>query len=924
MARFVFHVAACLLVFFSPLALRGQQVAAVPETAEQLATRGLVTYAAGNWAEAEKALSAFVTQFGKSAQVTAVLPRVYPPLALSRARLAKYQEALDTIKLTILSYPKEIPATVMEELRFWQGLCEAETGDEAAARGTLLAFVRDYPRSEKRTPALLFVGTLLVKEEKWKEAIPFLTEIKPQLGGVDRARVVLLELYSRVKSDDRDNALRMIVEEGSHLENMVQLAGFQMLVLELGGDFYDRGEYYKAIASLQRVWSRDRLLKHQKERLEAWRLSLERAEAAKAPAHIVFQHRQLIAQIEKELQSFEKIKQFDSALRFRMAASFLGMERYREAALIMEGMLEDLPPDALVEKATTNLVQCWMQIERWPKALAAATAFEEKFPQSKDLPLILVMKGQAQQNEYQYAASVATVDQVVTRFPTSEWAPRALFMKGFAQALLEDYAAAITTLGSFAQKYPKDPLAENALYWTGLTYSTAKDYAQARIIFNACLQRFKGGTLTAETTFRRAFCLHAQKQYEAAIPEFRAYLEAFPKGEDRSEALAMLGDALMATGDIEGGRAAFLRIPPADKRFFEEGWFKIGKALRAEERFAESRDHLEKFVKEHPQSSRVPEALYWIGWVHRAEGHPERTADTYWAAIRAYGNDPALRAVEDLFPPLARLAKGDAERAAYLAKLRDLREEADAAGHKTLAVRGLWAQAQFLAKSDPAAARQILLDAAPRLHVQTDNPLLLADFADALREGGLAKDAEQLYHDLLKWNPRAPQKDRVFAGLGLLAKADGREKAALDYFARFEKETLGSPLFAEVMLAKAELLATRGQIPEAKSALEALLAQKVVRGDAKARALYQIGELHMRAKQPQLAVPYYQRLYIMQGRWPEYVAKAYLRSGEAFEQLADKVAAQKTYAEMVAREDLQPYQEFAAAKARLAAMGGVQ
>jgi len=565
MTRLVLHLSMCLILLASGVTLHAQKPApapAVPETAEQLANRGLLAYASGNWADAEKALSDFVTQFGKSAQVTAVLPRIYPPLALSRARLAKYQEALDTIKLTIATYPKDIPPTILEELRFWQGLCEAQTGDEAAARTTLMAFVRDYPRSEKRTPALLFVGALWVKDEKWKEAIAFLTELKPQLMGVDRARVVLLELYSRVKSDDRDNALRLIVEEGTHLENMVQLVGFQMLVLELGGDFYDRSEYYKAIACLQRVWSHDRLLKHQKERLEAWRLSLERAEAAKAPAHLIFQHRQLIGQIEKELESFEKIKQFDSALRFRMAASFLGMDRYREAALIMEGMLEDLPPDSLVEKASSNLVQCWMQIERWPKAIAAATAFEEKFPQSKELPLVLVMKGQAQQNEFQYADSITTLDQVVTKFPASEWAPRALFMKGFAQGVLEDYGAAITTLGSFAQKYPKDTLAENALYWTGLTYLSAKEYAQARIIFDACTQRYKGGTLAAETAFRRAFCLHAQKQNEAAIPELRAYLEAYPKGEDRSEALAVLGDALMATGDLEGGRATFLRIPP--------------------------------------------------------------------------------------------------------------------------------------------------------------------------------------------------------------------------------------------------------------------------------------------------------------------------------------------------------------------------
>jgi outer membrane protein assembly factor BamD (BamD/ComL family) len=150
-----------------------------------------------------------------------------------------------------------------------------------------------------------------------------------------------------------------------------------------------------------------------------------------------------VGQIEKELKTFEEIKQFDSALQFRHASAFLGMDRYREAAMILEAMLEELPPDEVVEQASLNLVQCWMQTERWPKAIAAASTFAEKFPKSTQLPLMLLMKGQAQQSDYLYADSVLTFEDLLQRFPKHEHAPRALFMKGFGQLLVDDYPAAV-------------------------------------------------------------------------------------------------------------------------------------------------------------------------------------------------------------------------------------------------------------------------------------------------------------------------------------------------------------------------------------------------------------------------------------------------------------------------------------------------
>jgi tetratricopeptide (TPR) repeat protein len=176
--------------------------------------------------------------------------------------------------------------------------------------------------------------------------------------------------------------------------------------------------------------------------------------------------------------------------------------------------------------------------------------------------------------------------------------------------------------------------------------------------------------------------------------------------------------------------------------------------------------------------------------------------------------------------------------------------------------------------------------------------------------------------DALRWNPRALEKDRILAVLGRLEMERGNDAAAMFWFNRFEKETLGTPVFGSTMLAKARLHEKLGQRGEMRRVLEALLSNEAVKGEQKAEALYMIGESHMAEQNPKLAIPYFQRIYVMHQRWRPWVAKAYRRSGEAFESMQDQLSARRTYQELATHPDLEEFPEATDAKARLEALGG--
>ncbi|HEY8901798.1 MAG TPA: tetratricopeptide repeat protein [Chthoniobacterales bacterium] len=891
-------------------------------TAEERYLAAINAYNAGKFAEAVVGFQRFEQDFSKTEAGQKAMANLRYPYAMSLLHTQKFPAALEVIQATLAATPPPI-AEQREDLVFYKGVCEMQDQEYAAARKSFDTFVKEFPRSKQAAEAMLLYGTTWVLEEKWAEAAKQFAAIRPLVDPVDRGRATVLELYALMQEEKFDDALALVVEEFPRLNQMLQIATFQTLALQLGSEFLDKGENRKAITALQRVWNRDRLLKYQAQRLGELEDAVAAAEAQpKSDPYRTFRLRQMIAKVKREVANIEKIANFDSALRLRLATAYLAMERYREAALIMEDMLVTMPPDAVVESASLNLIQCWSAIERWPKAVEAAQTFAKKFPESKQLPMALYLEGIAQQRMNDQPAAIATFEGIRRQFPQSDFAARALFMKGFSQLLSDQNKPAIATFEEFAKTDPKSDLAESAAYWRGMGFSFDKQFPQTREVMDEYLGQYKDGAFRGAATFQKAYAAQSMHATATAIRELRAYLKAYPGHESNSEALVLLGDALMEQGDIEEGIAALKQIPSNDSKFFEEGWFKIGKAYRLLEEPKKLRPHFEQFVKEHPRSPRVAEAIYWIGWTYLQEGDPSRAREAYWQAINRYGNDATIRSVEDLFPALQKLYASGDDSASYLARLRELHAGADTDKKTILAMRALWAEALVYRKKDPDRSRNLLLDAATRVNPSTTNPLIMADCSVALEQAGRADDAERMWRDLVKWNPRAPQKDDAFAALGMIEAKRGNRAAAVAYFDRFEKETLGSMLFGKVMIEKSQLLAEDGNSEGARKALEALLANNASRGPEKAEALYRIGDLYMKEKKYALAVPYFQRIYIMHGRWHDWVAKAYLSSGEAFEELDDKTAARKTYEEMTKIEDLQGMPESTEAKKRLQALGG--
>jgi TolA-binding protein len=664
------------------------------------------------------------------------------------------------------------------------------------------------------------------------------------------------------------------------------------------------------------------LIRHQEARLDALKSKLKAAEANTGDPYSKILYARLVGEVSRELENFRKVENFDTALRFRLAISYLQMKRYREAALVMNKMIEEVPPGQLTEQAALNIIRCWSALSDWPNTIASAQTFTRMFPQSKHLAEARFMEVEALLALMRNDEAAAAYLKLAVDFPNTDRAPESRFMHAFALLQAEKNMEAAQAFRDFLQRHPSHPRADAATYWLAMCYSFDKQFDPCRALMDEYLAKQPEGAHRGQAVFRKAYCLQQMEKYPAAIDELHAYLEKFPGETENSEALVLLGNALMNEGFVEDGILEFKKIPPENVKPHEEGVFRTAEALKLMEEYDQYRDLMQGFVDNYPRSSRVAEAIGNLGWYWRQQEQPETARDLYRKAILSYGNDPSIRSVDDLFPALSRLCREPQEAARYLTWLRDETAQAAQKSERTLQVRLLWAQAQALRKSDPEQSRHLLVQASALADVREDSPALLVDFANALLESGRDKDGEKMLRDALRWNPRSLQKDRILASLGDIELRRGNDREALALYTRFERENLGSAIFGPTMLSKAKLQAKRGENAEARSTLDKLLASDNVRSDSKAEALYLTGEIYLTENNPTKAVPYFIQVYNMYGRWKPWVAKSYLQSAAALEKLQQTDKARRTLAEMLEKTELEETPEFPLAKERLQALGG--
>lgn len=914
-------------------------------TASDLLTAGQTAYNNQDWAGAAQAFDEFLAQYGAMQETADAARRVKALLGICQVRLGQYEVA-EKLLAESLADPK-LDSGLRPDLRFFSGLAACHTRKFDEARKLLGAVFTDANvEPARRMEALVLGGLSYVMEENWAGAATFFQKYGPEIRAANPeagARADVLHLHALGKLERYDEALALARDIHTRRDELRQVVTFATLVLDLGAKLLEKERFHAAISALALVPARADLEKTQEARLNEADADLQYARASQNVVRQM-QLQTSVAEMERDLEAIGKMPQFDAAARLRLAQAYFALGRMREAALVLDQMVRQMPPDELVESASVNLISGWMSLERWNRAAKAAEVYIERIgslPIAKNLPGVLFARAQALEGQFKYEEAAAGYADVAKRFPKDELAARARFMQAYNILQLERY----TEAGQLLEALLKDinsqhEMWDHAFFWRAMAFYFDQKWEPARTQLTAYLERSasgQGGTgeYVDDALFRRGYAWFSEALYDQAVKDLETFGNTHPTSEWLPEALLTLGDCQGALGELEKADAAYQRISVEATGFHDEGWMKRGQILKARKDLPGMKAHYAAFLKARPDSPRVAEALQWLGWVAKQEGQLEDARAIYWDAMRKFGDEPARPALEDIFMALAGFYPGP-QKDEMRALLQKEALAAEARKQPRYAARLAWAEAMLAQKPAPEESRMLLARLGEKLDPKETAPRLLVDCAEALAAQGDSKGAARLFDGLRKWYPRAPERDRAFAGLGFLALADQNEVLAQAMFDRFERTAVmpksapdahgvslvESEMGGRVALARAQMAAGT-QKDQALHIYQAVQKSKALPSRLRAEAFIAAAALLAGSGREREALPYFEQVYVLYNRYPELVAKAYWGRGQALEKLGMAEKAREVYSELALREDLQKHKEAAEGRARAMALGGL-
>jgi TolA-binding protein len=743
----------------------------------------------------------------------------------------------------------------------------------------------------------LLLAQTMIQAEQWPDAADFLAKMRSTASGVEWGRLLLLETLCRVNAGQTARALALVDEGHRNWRRLGQITAFELIAIKLAEKLMEEPDKSDAILTLIRIQPRDKLLELQDKQLADLKRYSDTLKRQDVTGIDTMMAGALVDQVKKEREQFAALPNFDSSVRFRMAKAFLDSGRYRETAFVLESMLDQLPPDAIVEQGSVTLAECYTQIGRSDKVIEVVDKFIQKFPNAKEMPAMLIQKGLALQNENKLDESNKVLDDFLGKYPNDPLAANASYLRAFNSILSENFSDAAKRFLETQKKFPSAPTVANALFWQAQAYSMGKQSDLALPLYEAYLQKYPRGESSAEANYRHAYSLYDQRDYQKAVPELEKFIQENPADPNSAEGMLLLGDVYFLRHEYDKAIDILLRIPKGQGNYLEEAYFKVGKYYKLAQDTKKLRALFERFQVEFPNSARVSEAIYQLGLSYSDD--PAKQREIFWNAFNRFGDEPKQWGVTNILQALVKASNTPETHTELVGHLRETMEKAGQEKKTVLELNAAWGLAMAQRAADPAAADQTLIAAAAYMNAEVDNPAVLMDIAAAFQRTGKLDEASKIYAEVRRWNPVSTFNQTIFANLGLIAFDQKKLDEARRYFDRYFKETPAADLRGVVMLTSAKIEQTSGNTDKALDYYEKALADKGVGQEQKASALLAVGQIYLDRKQTDKAIPYFQRIYILYGAFPEVVAKAYLLSGRAFEDRKDTLAAARTYIEML-------------------------
>ncbi len=824
--------------------------------------------------------------------------------------------------------------------------------------------------------ARMLMGLALALQNKYVEAIPVFAaaEVSPsyrdkamlygamsaqQAGKIDEAIAAYTRLLSASPRDRdwADAALSLInlqlrtgqlpdARRGlsllrTNLPLVDNLAGLNVLSLQLGDALTEAKDPAGALTAYRTVLFKKDIIAQQSRRNARIEADIKRIhDMTVGDATQMDAVRRLNGRLEQAksaIGEIEKLENYDATLLFRLGNAFQLRGGAWEAALIFEEIIAKFPDSTEREQAYFGLVRAYADAGRLEKTNDAALRFQRIYPNSSFGAQALYLAAQAAGQRGDTAAQLQFLSIATDRYRDNvELREPMLLMQANALFSLARYSEVTGIVQNYLNDYPQGKFVEEAAYLSAMSTLADGEASAAAQAIKTYLDIYPQGKFVDDARYRMAATDYARQDFKSALERTKSWLADYPSEHpQRGEIYSLQGDVhsgLNETTEAIDSYQQALLLPLSDEQL---GYVldELTRLYQGERNSDAAVEMWETFARERPDHPFVINAAYWIGRLRSREGRVDEALDRVADIASRYVSDADRDSVERLLievasmlskPPKGKRGEPKPEPQTLdqlFARVDQLLLTPATRDSATARARALFVKSEIAGfRKQPRIQKEYLDRIASSNAPDTLPPGILGKIGDHLLEKNEIDLARSFYTQIITAHSKSIFADYGYTGLGQIALIEGDGTEALRRFNDAIDKAGARFKLMDATIGQAQALLLLGRLDAAQNLFEQVASNRSWRGPATAESLYSLGEIMMKRGTPDdiaKAQAHFQRIYISYKRYVPWVAKAYLRSADAFEALGQNQESVNTLKEMLRDERLTNLPEAATARSRL-------
>jgi outer membrane protein assembly factor BamD (BamD/ComL family) len=795
------------------------------------------------------------------------------------------------------------PSPVLEPIYYTIATAKLLKGDNDGAIESFRNYMRLYPNGAQLNDARAGLTKALIAAKRMPEALAAINALR--------------DLRSRSGSQGIDN-----------------YAAVLDLTLSIADSLLVERKTAEALDLIQTALMRDDIIDRQRQRIGQLDRLLKQAQATSASASAdssLAANRDALASRLNDARAALKVVEdnpnFDIPRLLRQGQCYMELNQPWEAMVVYNEILTRFPTAPDRSYALRGLIFARQAVNRLADAQALCQRFLTEFPTSPFLPEIAAVGGQIS-TQLEDNAKAASFFGSAIENSKGDMLERVIIQLGGARFSLGDWAGAREMFDRYTTNYPSGQWVDSAAYRSAISWfldvSDADRYGKAEKALKAFIEKNPNSTYLSDAYYRLAVCKFAFQEYKQAVAACDEWEKRFPSDVLIAEVLSLKGDVQKTMGDTDAALETYLRASTAaiTDEVLSYTLAEAGRILEQKRDWKRLASVFTAQIDRQPDSKLVLGWYFWVARANARDGHPDEAWNFLADRVGQQMTNAANEDVEKIIELMAQIRSRERKSAddAAPAPADQLSVRLKLSGEATPLVRARlrYYESSVLGMTrKPAEAEKILLSIGRETPAEQLSAPLLAVSGEALYKNGDKEQASAFFNTLLERYPSSDYRDFAYVGLGDLALDRKESEIALAFYDDAIKKAGAPHRQREATVGQARSKLALGKLDEAEKLFEMIAGAKQWRGEATALSLYYLGEIAVKKGDLPKGIVFFQRVFVSQVRYPAWVAKAYLASGQAFEALGKKPEAANTYREMLRTGTLANYPEFTTAREHL-------